>query len=156
MKRPQQVSSLLETLFADKPLAKRMGEAKIWLVWEEAVGRQIASKAMPVSFRDGKLTVRVTSSPWMQQLSMMKEDIIGHLNGAIGEQKVTDIHFKQGTIGSAIEVPVPQKPVKRGLTDEELARLKSLTGSVDDSELRDAIVSLISSQLSSRQLPPNP
>jgi hypothetical protein len=102
---------------------------------------------MPVAFRDGTLTVRVSGSAWMQQLSMMKHDIIHHLNSAIGETLVTDLFFRQGAV-HAKEAELSKEPVqKRPLTSAEKALLLERTAAVADPELRDAFISLFSSQL---------
>lgn len=147
MKRPLPISALLESVFAGKPAQRRIREAKAWQFWEEAVGSHIAGKAAPVAFRDGILTVRVSSSAWMQQLSLMKLDILFQLNRAIGESLVTDIFFKQGTIQKKIDEQSERAVQKRTLTDVEEKLLLESTSGVTDPELREAFISLFSSQL---------
>ena len=147
MKRPLPVSALLETVFAGKPAQKRIREAKAWQFWEEAVGSHIASKAAPVAFRDGTLTVRVSGSAWMQQLSLMKHDIISNLNDAMGEPLVTDLFFRQGTVHRREEELQSTGVQKRSLTDAEKKLLLERTAAVADPDLRDAFISLFSSQL---------
>lgn len=147
MPRPLPVAALLETIFAGKPLQKRLREARAWQFWSEAVGAHIASKATPVSFRDGVLTVRVSNSPWMQQLSLMKSDIISSLNAAIGELLVIDIFFKQGTVSRTASELTAEPAAKRSLSDRERKSLAESTASVADPELREAFMSLFSSQL---------
>jgi len=61
MKRPAPLSDLLAAAFAGKPTAKRLEEVKIWEVWDEAVGIQVAGRARPAALRDGVLTVTVSS-----------------------------------------------------------------------------------------------
>ena len=147
MKRPLQIAALLETVFAGKPAQKRIREAKAWQFWEEAVGSHIASKATPVAFRDGTLTVRVSGSAWMQQLSLMKRDIISQLNDAIGYPLVNDLFFRQGTVHKKEDEPAAVGVQKRSLTDSEQKLLSERTAAVSDPELREAFISLFSSQL---------
>lgn len=147
MKRPLPISSLLESVFAGKPAQKRLREAKAWQFWEEAVGSHIASKAAPVAFRDGTLTVRVSGSAWMQQLSMMKRDIISHLNDAIGFPLVHDLFFRQGTIQKKEAEPAAAGIQKRPLADVEIQQLRERTKVVSDPDLREAFITLFSSQL---------
>jgi hypothetical protein len=147
MKRPLQISALLESVFAGKPAQKRIREAKAWQFWEEAVGAHIASKATPVAFRDGTLTIRVSGSAWMQQLSLMKRDIISQLNDAIGYPLVNDLFFRQGTVHKAEAEPVAVGVLKRALTAAEQKLLVERTAAVSDPELREAFISLFSSQL---------
>jgi len=147
MKRPLQVSALLESVFAGKPAQKRIREAKAWQFWEEAVGEHIASKASPVAFRDGTLTVRVSGSAWMQQLSLMKRDIISQLNAAIGFQLVNELFFRQGTVHKKEDEPAAVSVQKRSLSAVEKKLLIERTAAVADPELREAFISLFSSQL---------
>jgi len=147
MKRPLQIADLLETVFAGKPAQKRIREAKAWQFWEEAVGSHIASKATPVAFKDGTLTVRVSGSAWMQQLSLMKLDIISQLNDAIGYPLVNDLFFRQGTVHKKEDEPAAVGVQKRSLTASEQKLLSERTAAVSDPELREAFISLFSSQL---------
>lgn len=147
MKRPLPIAALLESVFAGKPAQKRLREAKAWQFWEEAVGSHIASKAIPVAFRDGALTVRVSGSAWMQQLSLMKLDIIDRLNDAIGLPLVNDLFFKQGAIQKEESAPAAAGIQRRPLSDLEIQQLRERTATVADPELRDAFISLFSSQL---------
>ena len=147
MNRPMPISDLLEAAFSGKPVQKRLRDIKVWQVWEEAVGAQIASKASPASIRDGVLTLRVKGSAWMQQLSLMKHDIIFHLNSAIGEQVVSDLVFKQGTINK-IQDDLPEaSPEKRQLSELEKEALEKIVSPLKEQELREAFIALFSSQL---------
>lgn len=147
MKRPLQVSALLESVFAGTPAQKRIREAKAWQFWEEAVGSHIAGKATPVAFRDGTLTIRVSGSAWMQQLSLMKREIISQLNDAIGYPLVNDLFFRQGTVLKKEDEPAAGGVQKRSLTESEQRLLHERTAAVADPELREAFISLFSSQL---------
>jgi len=147
MKRPMPVSDLLESAFSGKPVQKRLRDIKVWQVWEEAVGAQIASKASPASIRDGVLTLRVKGSAWMQQLSLMKHEIISHLNSAVGEPVVSELVFKQGVVTSLHEESPEPAPRKRQLTPSEKAAVEASVSSLQEQELREAFTSLFSSQL---------
>jgi len=151
MKRPAHLADLLAATFAGKPVQYRFREMKIWEVWESAVGPQIATKAMPVSFRDGVLTVRVSGSAWMQQLSLMKGDIAGQLNEEIGEPLVREIFFKQGSISRQPPEEAPFIPPSRELSPEETAWIREQGEQIDDPELRRTLESLLTRHL--RSLP---
>lgn len=157
MKRPLPVATLLEAVFAGKPAQQRLKEAKAWQFWEQAVGPQIAARATPVSFRDGTLTVRVSGSAWMQQLSLLKPDILRQLNGAIGEPLVKDLFFRQGTVRKMEEeqaVAAVQR--RRTLSVAEKQLLEERTAAVADQDLRDAFMALFSSQLAVSPRKENP
>ena len=146
LKNPLQLSTLLDSVFAGKPLQKRLREAHIWEVWQEAVGEKIASRARPLSFRDGILTVAVSGSAWLQQLSMMKPEIMQSLNEAAAEEIVKDIFFKQGKIPAAENEPAPLPSHKTPLSPEQTAKLEKMAEPLGDQELRAALISLIAAQ----------
>ncbi len=151
MKRPAPLADLIAAAFAGKPVQMRLREMKIWEVWELAVGPQIAAKAMPASFRDGVLTVRVSGSAWMQQLSLMKGDIAGKLNEELGEPLVREIFFKQGSIARQPPEERPFTPPSRELTPEERSWIMEQGDQIDDPELRRTLESLLARHL--RSLP---
>jgi len=156
MKQPLPLAALLEAVFAGKPAERRMREAKVWQVWEEAVGAQIAAKSEPAAFRDGTLTVRVAGSAWLQQLSLMKPDIIRHLNEAVGAPLVSDIFFKQGSLRQLPAERQEVRPPQRKLSEAEKRRLAELAAPVADPELRAALTALFSSQLADARRKANP
>ena len=147
MPRPMALADLLATAFHGKPAEKRLKEGKIWLVWDAVVGRQIAAKARPVSFRDGILTVAVASPPWMQQLNFLKKDIADKVNARLGEELIRDIYLKAGQPQPLPPYPKPPKKAKRQLTEEETRRIGEQTAAVSDPELREAFARVLARDL---------
>lgn len=149
MKRPAPLADLMAAIFRGKPAEKRLEEGRIWLVWDAAVGRQIAAKARPVSFRDGTLTVAVVSAPWMQQLTFLKKGILEKLNERLGRELVCDIFLKAG----APDAPAPAAKLSgqktRTLNAHEKQRINEETAAIPDPELRENIASLFAKHLSS-------
>jgi predicted nucleic acid-binding Zn ribbon protein len=133
---PAPLRSVMSNILAGTPIGQRLREARIWTVWEEAVGPTVAGKARPVQFRDGILTVAVTSAPWLQQLTFMKKDLVAALNSRCGEELVREIFLKAGTLPKPVRTqkPVAAPPVtplpperideiREAVKDPELARL---------------------------------
>jgi predicted nucleic acid-binding Zn ribbon protein len=147
MLRPLAVGDLLAAVFSGTPTEKRLSEGKIWLVWDAAVGEQIAARARPVSFRDGTLTVTVASAPWMQQLTFLKTQIIDKLNEKLGGEVVREIYLKAGRAKTLSLQPEPAKKSRRQLTGDEVRRVAEQTASINDPELRDAFARLLTSHL---------
>ena len=148
MKSPSEISSFLPTLFSGKPLGKRLRESAIWRIWDQAVGEPIASKARPAAFREGVLTVAVSSAPWMQQLGFLKQQMIEAVNRALGEDLVTDIYLKAGRIAPPPPPLPPTRRPARQLTPEEQARIEQEAASIPDEELRAAFTSFHTTWLS--------
>ena len=147
MKRPAPLSDLMAAIFRGKPAEKRLEEGRIWLVWDAAVGAQIAAKARPVSFRDGTLTVAVASAPWMQQLTFLKKGILEKLNERLGRELVRDIYLKAGVAEASTSVPKPSRCRAKALSPEEMERITIQTASVSDPELREAFARLLTHHL---------
>jgi len=143
MSSPAAVAELLAASFRGTPTEKRLREGSIWLVWDSAVGKQIAGRAKPLSFRDGTLTVAVESAPWMQQLTFLKKGIMEKLNARLGEELVRDIYLKAGKPEQVKSVPTTVKRFTRPLLAEERQKIAEQTGSVTDPELREALAELL-------------
>ena len=80
---------------------RKHGDAKmirVWDVWSSAVGGQIAEHTSPAVFKGALLIVNVTDSAWLQQLWLLKAEIIGKVNDSLGEALVEEIRFKIGPV----------------------------------------------------------
>lgn len=73
------------------------GMLRIWHVWPDAVGPEIAENARPAAVKGSLLLVHVSSSTWGHHLQFLKSDLIARLNAALGHPAVQDIKFKVGT-----------------------------------------------------------
>ncbi len=94
-KRPRSklepVGPLLGDLLEGLGLDRRLREFKAVEVWNAVVGETIAENTRPVGIRDGVLFVEVTSSVWMQELVLLRDDIAERLNEQLGEKLVRRI-----------------------------------------------------------------
>jgi predicted nucleic acid-binding Zn ribbon protein len=70
--------------------------AAVQRAWKEAVGPAVAAEAEPVSMRAGVVTVRCRSAVWAQELTMLAPDLVGRLNAAIGDERVTELKCTAG------------------------------------------------------------
>ena len=95
MSNPVKIKSIV-----DGVMRKLSGEsmAPIRERWEYIMGKEIAMHSVPVSIKEGKLLVAVDSSPWLQELTMKKKDIMGKLHKDSLYKSVDEIRFKQGKI----------------------------------------------------------
>jgi len=71
---------------------------RVWDVWTSAVGEHIGASTRPAAFKGKLLIVHVVDSAWLQQLWFLKQDIIGNVNDAVGENLVGEIKFKIGPV----------------------------------------------------------
>src|SRR5579883_2039602 len=117
-------------------------------VWRDAVGLRIADRARPVVLDRGVLTVRVATSVWANELSMLAPTILARLceRGVL----VQELRFRVGPIEpparpperrSSQAVPAPA-PLPKDIA-QQLARIA-------DPELREAVALAASANLAWR------
>ena len=143
MKRPAPISGLLSAFLRGTPAEKRLNEARIWVVWEQAVGSRIASHAVPAAFRDGVLTLAVDSAPWMQQLTYLKEELIAKVNAELHDEMVKEIYMKAGRVNKPAAPAAPVVEKHRQLSAEELNWISEQSALIADPDLRAVFDSLI-------------
>jgi len=62
--------------------------------WADAVGEQLSSRAVPVSERDGTVTVECADSVWAQELDLMQETLLERLRERVGERAPEALRFR--------------------------------------------------------------
>lgn len=95
--RPARVSEVLAGYLKSAGLAARVEQAGIVAEWPKLVGPEIAeaAKAEAVT-QDGTLFVRVKSSAWRQELSLMTPDIMARLNAGRKKGRIERIRWIVG------------------------------------------------------------
>jgi predicted nucleic acid-binding Zn ribbon protein len=136
-REPAPIEGVLETCL-DRVLGKP-GASAIWRVWPDAVGAAIARRAEPVRLRGRTLVVAVSSAPWMQELSLLKRNIIAALNERLPSAIVEDVHLVLTESRPASAAPTrrawratcPSPPSHADLDDLPPALRASFTGVLD-------------------------
>ncbi|MBI4404302.1 MAG: DUF721 domain-containing protein [Deltaproteobacteria bacterium] len=94
---PKKVSSVLNILFEDNHEAvRRFEEARALFAWQEFVGPAAAEVAKPVRIRNHTLTVRVADPLWLQQLVLLKQEILRKYRSAFPKLRLKDVFFVRG------------------------------------------------------------
>lgn len=94
--KPSRVSDILTAILKDRGWNRVVKQHRVFDEWNGAVGVIIAKNARPIRIDRGVLVAIVSSPVWTQELSLMKETIIGRLNDRLGEPIILDIRFIQG------------------------------------------------------------
>ncbi len=94
------ISDVLNRALGKYRPARDMDMTQIWDVWEQAVGSPIAMNAKPDAFKDGMLSVNVSSSTWIHQLKFLEKEMISNLNTQLNSPLISKIRFKIGKIHS--------------------------------------------------------
>ena len=97
-KEPQRVGLILEKTLKKMSLDGKLKQHKAINVWDSVVGEHVSRHAQPEFIRNKILFVRVSSPPWMQQLSYMSRGIVEALNETVGTPIVEEIRFKLGEV----------------------------------------------------------
>ena len=106
-------------------------------VWRDAVGARIADRSEPVLLERGTLAVKVATSVWAHELSLLAPSIVARLRAR--NVAVDELRFRVGAID-----PSPRPPERRisravpppAALPADLARLLK---TVPDLELRETI-----------------
>lgn len=88
-----ELSRSLPQVLQQMNLGERLREGRIMDLWADVVGATVAERSRPVKCRDGVLTVAVSSSVWLQQLTMMRQEIVRLFAERIGKGAITEIVF---------------------------------------------------------------
>jgi len=153
LKAPETLEAVIERAGEDRFARNRppVGER----IWRDAVGLRIAERARPLSLERGVLTLRVATSVWANELSLLAPTILERLQAA--RVPVTELRFRVGPIDP------PQRPPERRASCAVPppaplpAELSRVLADVADESLREAIASAASSNLAWRartQAPP--
>jgi predicted nucleic acid-binding Zn ribbon protein len=82
-RRPRAIAEVLERV---RPrLAPPTLLAAVQDRWAEAVGDQVAREAVPVSEKEGVVTVACGSATWASELSLLSGELLERLNSGLGE-----------------------------------------------------------------------
>ena len=89
----QQLKSAINHFLKNNGLIKGVNQQNAILIWEEIVGKTIASNTTAETVEHGILTVKTTSPAWRQELVFKKQDIIENLNAKLGKKTIREIRF---------------------------------------------------------------
>ncbi len=149
---PTRLAEILGEIALRYGWSSRLSRGKIWEVWEEIVGPQIAAHAWPERFM-GKdmLVVVVSDSVWMQQLSLQRQLFLERLNACLDtDTKIKDIRFVLGDVARVRSQWVSRETAERDISEEEkgvsqdalIDRAREITAGIQDQDLRQAMIDL--------------
>lgn len=134
-KQPEAIGSAL------RPILKRLDPeghfeiARLVKVWPEVVGSDIARRTEVSSLKFHTALVKVAGAMWIQELNLMKRQILERLVRVLGDDSVRELRFVKGAL-SRPSRPRPRLVRRQTRRSVELPELK-------DPELRRAFDSLI-------------
>lgn len=127
-------------------LRKRLLLGTAPVVWNEAVGAEIARHTRVEKVRNGVVFVSTDHPVWSQELGLLKVQIIDQLNEKLGEPVVEDIRFRAAGLGDRKYVSRnPLRPSSVELQRVELKetlqrKIEEFASSVPDEDLRLSLI----------------
>jgi hypothetical protein len=143
----EKLSSTIERILNDRGWGAKLKEYRVFSLWQKAVGPGIARHAQPASIRGKRLTVMVDSSAWMQQLSLMKPEVLSRVNDRLGPDGIESITLKLGELERADVRPEEYQPADGKLETGEQKRIEEYLAGVKDPEAREALKKVMEKDL---------
>lgn len=97
MVRKENIQSLgdaLKLLVQSLGIEKQVEQYKIFDVWNDVVGQQVAKVAQPERLANGVLFVSVNNAPWRTELTFRKKEILEKIHQQTNSKSITDIKFR--------------------------------------------------------------
>jgi predicted nucleic acid-binding Zn ribbon protein len=134
-KSPELIASALQPIIERLDTEGHFGLVRLAQVWPEVVGEGIARRTEVGGLKFHTATIKVSTAMWIQELNLLKSEILGRLQVRLGADVVRDLRFVKGRLSRRDQPRL--KPVARAARRSiELPELK-------DPELRRAFASLI-------------
>jgi predicted nucleic acid-binding Zn ribbon protein len=149
-KKLDRLSYTLGSMLKARGLGSRLSEYRVFGQWEKAVGPAIALHAQPQAVRGKKLTLVVDSPAWMQQLSLLKPEILKKVNSTLGKDMIRDITLRLGEVESRAR-PAEEPSVSPVLNQDERAKIEDYVRVINDPDIRKAIGRVIEKDFLSRK-----
>jgi hypothetical protein len=149
MREAAQVKGLLDQLLQGLGLDERFQQCRALVIWEDVVGPQIAGHTKPHKVRDGVLEVSVDQPTWMQQLHLMKPQLLAKLNAQLDDAPLKDIFLRRGKVGTRAAVRKKSTPPAWQtveLDDQEQKQITDLLTTVKDPEMRQELEKFLTMQ----------
>jgi Dna[CI] antecedent, DciA len=135
-------------VLAFRGVANDIRSERLGVEWTELVGPRIAERTRPDGIYDRTLVIEVVSSAWLQELNILRPQILAGLLERVGQPRLFDeLKFKiagrtkrppttrpRGRAAPAAPLPMPMPAT--GLAREKIVREVE---AVDDEELRELI-----------------
>jgi len=131
----QQIGGTIQDLLAHVDTGGHFELVRLIRIWPEAVGENIARRTEVSSLRFHTAVVRVSTAMWIQELNLMRPQILSRLQTAMRNDAVREIRFVPGRLG--------RRERKRLHSVGRVTRRPIELPELKDPELRRAFESLI-------------
>lgn len=97
-KSPQQIGGTIQDLLARLDSEGHFEIVRLVRAWAEVVGETIGRRTEVAGLKFHVATIKVSGAMWIQELNLMKPQILARLRDALGNDAVRDLRFVQGRL----------------------------------------------------------
>ncbi len=101
----RQIGQLLRQLLARRNYGRLLSQEQLVELWCQVVEEQLARSSRPGSLRQGLLTVWVTDSVVLQELTFHKRQIVARINILAPQWAIRDLEFRVNPVLGNLEQP---------------------------------------------------
>ena len=138
-KAPEQIGAAMQPLLDRIDREGHFAIVRLAKAWPEIVGETIARRTEIVSLKFHTAVVKVSGAMWIQELNLMKSQILARVTKRIGDDAVRELRFVQGRLSRREQLKPKLRTVPRATTTRKSIELPVLK----DPELRKAFERLI-------------
>lgn len=135
-KAPEPIASTIGALIDRLDSEGHFAIVRLISAWPEVVGETIARRTEVAGLKFHTAVIKVSGAMWIQELNLLKLQILFRLRERLGEETVRDLRFVQGRLSRRPSRPRLRPVARAPRRAIELPELK-------DPELRRAFESLI-------------
>ncbi len=95
---PTRIAEILGSVVARLGVERNLDDYRVWQAWDEVVGPAIARNAQPLRLDAKRLVVAVRNNVWMQELSLLREELRERINRWMKREVVGEIFLVVGKI----------------------------------------------------------
>jgi predicted nucleic acid-binding Zn ribbon protein len=131
----QQIGGTIQDLLANLDTGSHFELVRLIRLWPEVVGEPIARRTEVSSLKFHTAVVRVSTAMWIQELNLMRPQILSRVNGAMRNDSIRDLRFVLGKLS--------RREQRRLRTVGRIARKPIELPELQDPELRRAFEDLV-------------
>lgn len=147
---PRTAGSLVAAALAARGLTDEIRARDVVLRWHAIVGPRIAARTQPDGLSQRVLYVRVASSAWMHELTLLRPQLLATIQQAMGAPRLVDeLRLHLGTRAASPPDPVaeaarrraepPPRPTPTPATGARADAIEAETSAIADDELRELV-----------------
>jgi predicted nucleic acid-binding Zn ribbon protein len=91
---PQSLASVIDALFHQLGLEKKLKQYDIVDIWPSVVGSQIAQVTSVDKIQNNVLVIKVSAAPWRTELTFRRKEILEKVREAMNSDSIKDIRFR--------------------------------------------------------------